>query len=70
MARSEEPVVLEFSCDIREPYMGNTIPIKAQIFIQGGKIVKVFLINSEGMRTLMKLERRFIMKKVQDKYGH
>lgn len=70
MEGNEESRVEEFKGDMREPYMGNTVPVKVRLIYKGDELSKVVLVNPEGIRTLMEPTRRFIMKQLgEDENG-
>ena len=39
-----------FKCDMREPYMGNTITVYTEIRRRRGKIIRVVVFTEEGIR--------------------
>lgn len=40
-----------FRVDVREPYMGNTVPLQIILLLDGEKIVRLRVINPEGIIT-------------------
>ncbi len=43
-------MILEYEADVREPYMGNTLPVKVLIKTSGGEVVDVEVETHEGGR--------------------
>ena len=39
-----------YSVDIREPYMGNTVPLFVEVYTLGERVVLVEVCNPEGAR--------------------
>lgn len=52
-----------FEAQIREPYMGNSMPVKAMIYLEKDGIKKVEIENPEGIRIGAKLESVFLVNK-------
>ena len=43
-----------YSAEIREPFMGNNVPVSIHIFRRSGRIVHIEFENPEGMRVAAK----------------
>lgn len=57
-------VRIEAEGDMREPYMGNTVPVKVYVDLRDGKVDAITLVNPEGIQTRMQITRGFIMKQL------
>lgn len=53
-----------YESDMREPYMGNTLPVKVVVHIENDKVKRVVLVNPEDIEYSMVEQRRFIMKQL------
>ncbi|GAG77428.1 unnamed protein product [marine sediment metagenome] len=50
-----------YSAEIREPFMGNSVPVSVLIYRRGGRIVHVEFENPEGMRAGAKCTDNYAM---------
>lgn len=53
--------VLTFQADLREPYMGNEVPITVYVYVRNGKVRRVELENPEGIKVSAKWLETFMM---------
>lgn len=42
-------MILEYKVKVREPYMGNQVPLTIRVILPDGQIPKVIVINQEGI---------------------
>ena len=53
--------IVTYAAEIREPYMGNSVPISVHIYFRGGEIIRVELENPEGMKMTANMTDRVKM---------
>ena len=53
--------VVVYTAEIREPYMGNSVPVSVHIYRRGGRIVHVQIENPERIKVVAKKGREYAM---------